>query len=173
MGAVASTPCMWGDMKHDNERHRANQRATAAIIAKRWGLQRLIEGEEFASIDYTAKRDDDGPIVCAIEIKNTFTAYDTQIVDLYKARALLDFDVRHNVPAVIVWNYRHNGMFALGWVRPRLWEWNWTTKLPIGRQIRQFKRRDATSAEPIDHVIFIPNSELRPMRFTPFDVSNG
>ena len=157
-------------MKHDNEMFRIEQRKTAAVIARTWGVPHLVEGEEFAFIDYTAQRTPDGPTVCAIEIKNLSKKYPRQMVDLHKARAVLDWDVKHNRPAFIVWRWPERGGWDIRWARPRDWDWCWITKRPVDLRLSYFKRNDRANDpdDPTDLVVWIPNELLRPLSVNPF-----
>ena len=62
-------------MKHDNEQLRIEQRKTATVVARSWGIGRLVEGPEFARVDYVGHLTADGPAACAIEIKNPTKAH--------------------------------------------------------------------------------------------------
>lgn len=155
-------------MKHDNEQLRIEQRKTATVVARAWGIGRLVEGAEFARVDYVGHLTAGGPAVCAIEIKNPTKAHPRQMVDLEKARAVLAWDVRHNLPAVIVWRWPTlRGGWEIRWTRPRLWEWNWLTREPLGFHMSMFQRADRIGTNDIDRVVWIPSETLRPLAVNP------
>ena len=157
-------------MKHDNQTFRDEQRKTATVVARSWGVPYLVEGDEFAHIDYTAKREPNGPVVCAIEIKNV-NLMNPQPIDLYKLRAVRKWDIKHGLPGVIVWRWKDlHGGWRIGWARPRLWDWESVEDWPADLKRGPFKRIDQrnNAREPVDFVVWVPFHMFRPLTESPF-----